>query len=387
MKNSTVIRMRIEKDIVTVVKRTLKGRGNITVSVGQEVTPEDLIGTSSISSGFRTINLAELLSVSPSQVSKYLKKQINQRVYKDELLAYKDGGFFQSKKIVVSPADGVLDFLNPDSGEVRMSFLPKKVNLPAGVYGIIEVVDKERGQVVIKTQVSRIHGLLGTGRVRDGSLIFVGRKDSLLSKESIPPRFEGHIIVGGSLIYKDGISASISSGVSGIITGGINAKDYRGMAGGRLVPNKLENDIGISIVCCEGFGSIPIGDDIYNLLRDYDGKFISMDGNKGLINLPSFESKSIIRVKQTHLPKLESSEEDEQSSLTDKTTYIGELKLGQMARVIGNSYLGEQGKIISIDKTDTILPTGLGCQFLTLETKRRKIKVPVANIEVMDYSP
>ena len=105
MKNSTVIRMRIEKDIVTVVKRTLKGRGNITVSVGQEVTPEDLIGTSSISSGFRTINLAELLSVSPSQVSKYLKKQINQRVYKDELLAYKDGGFFQSKKIVVSPTD------------------------------------------------------------------------------------------------------------------------------------------------------------------------------------------------------------------------------------------------------------------------------------------
>ena len=112
MKHLTTVRVRVEKDIVTRIRRSLNGKGRINVKLGQEVAPSDIIGTSQLSSGFRSLNLAGLLSVSPNQIDKFLKKQIGQRVYKDELLAYKSGGVFGGKKIVTSPTDGILDFIN-----------------------------------------------------------------------------------------------------------------------------------------------------------------------------------------------------------------------------------------------------------------------------------
>lgn len=376
-------RIRIHKDIVARIYRSLKGKGTLNVSVGQEVTPDEILGTASVSLGFRTINLAENLAVYPKDVTKYLKKAMGQRIYKGELLAFKDGGLFGGKKTVTAPTDGVLDFLNEKTGELRMTFIPKKADLPAGVFGIVESVDQARGEVIIKTQVTRIHGMFGSGKPRDGILHVISKRDELISKDKIIDQFDESILVGGSLIFKDAISAAISVGVNGIITGGMNAKDYKGMAGGRLsFPKKIDNDVGLSMVVCEGFGSIPIGEDIFNILSQHEGKFVSIDGNAALIDLPSFESKNLEKVKSTKLPPIQM-----QPNLREEEgTGLVELKVGVFVRIVGNSFLGEQGKIISIDESETLLPSGVKSTLLTVETKRRKIQVPVANIEVMDYS-
>lgn len=383
MKHYAVLRVRVLKDVISRVHRSLKGKGQILVSVGQEVTPDEIIGEASVSSGFRTLNLATLLSVKPQEVEKYLAKNLGQRIYKDELLAFKRGGLFWGKKVVVAPTDGILDFINPKTGEVRMTFLPKKQKLPSGVYGIVEYIDKIRGQVIIRTQVSKIYGMFGSGKLRDGTLQFLGKREDLIGQNAISARLGDDILVGGSLIFKDAISEAISASVNGIITGGINAKDFRGMAGGRLnFPRKLENDIGVSIVVCEGFGSIPIGEDIYQILSEYEGKFVSLDGNKAIINLPSFESSSIIKVKNTKLPPIREGGLD----LNVLDSGISELTLGMRVRVVGNAFAGNIGKLVGLDQSETLLPSGIRTFLATIETKRRKIKLPVANIEVIDYS-
>ena len=378
MRFASSARLRIEKDVIIRIYRTLKGKGKISVSEGVEVIPSDIIGTANIASGFSTISLAEVLSVAPNQVEKYLKRSLGQRIFKGELLAYKSGWIFGGKKIVLSPTDGVLDFINPKTGELRMTFLPKKMDLPAGVYGIVESVNSEKGLVIIRTQASIIHGIFGSGRIRDGILQSISRKDELISKSMISPSLGGEVLIGGGLIFKDAISAAISAGVSGIISGGINAKDYRSMASNRLIfPKKLENDIGVSLVICEGFGSIPLGDDIYELLKSYDGRFISLDGNKSIINLPSFQSSSIDRVKKTKLPPLQN------DNLSDEFTHFVDLEKGCRVRVIGNSYLGEQGEIVALDQTESVLPSSIRTYLATIMTRSRKIKVPVANLEVI----
>lgn|GEM_PF-1515860 len=379
MKHYCPKRLRVAKDVISRIYRSLKGKGQIFVSVGQELTPDEIIGEAFISSGFRTLNLASLLSVPPEKVDKYLVRKLGQKIYKDELLAFKKGGLFWGKKVVVAPTDGILDFLNPKTGELRMSFLPKKQKLASGVYGIVELVDKNRGLVLIRTQISRIYGMFGSGKPRDGTLKLLGKREDLIVRENIDDRLNDNILVGGSLIFKDAISAAISASVEGIITGGINAKDFRGMAGGRLVfPRRLENDIGVSIVVCEGFGSIPIGEDIYQILSEYEGKFVSMDGNKGLINLPSFESSSIIRVKNTNLPPFKEGVLD-----IDVESSEAELELGMLVRVVGNSFSGNIGKLIGLDQSETLLPSGIKTYLATIETRRRKIKIPVANIEII----
>src|SRR3989344_1318174 len=257
-------RLRFEKDVITRVIRTLNGQGKFSIQIGQEVSPEDIIGSSTVSLGFRTINLSTQLSVSPKDVKKYLKKEFGQRIYKGELLAYKEGGLISSKKVVVSPTDGILDFLNTNTGELRMSFLPNKSDLASGVFGIVDYIDNSKGTALIRTQVSKIYGVLGTGKSREGIIRRVSSRDDLISAAKISLKDVEHILLGGSLVYKEAVSAAISAGIHGIITGGINAKDYRGMAGGRLgFPRKLDNDIGITIIVCEGFGSIPIGLDVY----------------------------------------------------------------------------------------------------------------------------
>lgn len=368
------IRIRVEKDIVSRIIRILPTKGELKVREGQQVSPDEIIGSALTASGFRIVNLAKELSVNPKEAGKYLVKNLNERIYKGELLAFKKGGLFVGKKLITAPTDGTLEFLNPKTGELKISFFPKKVNLPSGVFGIVEKVDPERCQLVIRTQVSRIRGVFGTGRMREGILHILGKKDALYSGALKGGVFEDHILVGGSLFFKDTISWAISQGIKGLVSGGINAADYRAMAGGRLIfPKKLDNDIGISLCICEGFGAVPIGDDIFNILSVYQGKFVFIDGNKGIINLPSFSSASLTKVRNTTLAALPNYE-----SLGE-----GELKVGLRVRTIGNSYFGVQGKISAIDNSETLLPSGLKTFLATVETPRRKIQVPVANLEVV----
>lgn len=368
------LRSRIEKDIVTRLVRSLQGKGQFNVKVGQQVTPEEIIGNSTSASGFRILDLAGELSVSAQEVNKYLTKNLGQRIYKGELVAFKKGGLFSPKTFVTTPTDGILEYLNHKTGELKISSFPKAVQLPAGVYGIVEKVDQERGQVVIRTQVSRVHGIIGLGRSRNGILHIVGRKDDIVTKELIQAKYEESILLGGSSFSKETITACIALGINGFISGGISARDYKTMSGGNLVfPKKLENDIGISIIICEGFGTVPINSDIFDFLRTYEGRFVFIDGNKALVNLPSFSSSCLEKIKNTQLPP-------EEVETADAAT---ELKIGLKVRIVGNSYLGEQGKLIRIDVSQTLLPSQVKCTIATVETARRKIQVPVANLEVI----
>lgn len=381
MKQFAPANLRVEKNVVCRIKKFLRGKGTLNVRIGQQVSPEEIIGSSSISSGFRILNLAALLSVPPPQAARYLRRQVGQIIYKGELLAYKKGFLFGKQKVVTAPADGILDFLNSKTGELRMNFIPKKVDLPAGVYGIVEAVDNGNGLVVIRTKVSKIYGMLGSGSSRDGILLILNTKNSFVSEQAILTKYGEHVLVGRNLFFKDAISSSISAGVSGIITGGINAKDYKAMGGGRLIfPKKLDNDIGISIVICEGFGSIPIGIDIFEMLSEYEGKFVSVDGNRAQILLPSFESSSITLVKNTKLPGLRDADLALNLGYEER---ILELEIGLKVRVVGNSYPGEQGKIVAINESATLLPSGVKAYLVTIEGARRKIQVPVDNCEVI----
>ncbi len=380
MNSLTPVRIRIQKEAIVRLTRSLKATGVITVSPGQEVSPSEIIGTASVSAGFRIINLADLLGVAPAEVEKYLRRPVGQRIYKGELLAFKSS-FLKGKKTIISPTDGVLDFLKPETGELRLRFLPKKQDLPAGVYGIVEAIDRQKGQVVIRTQASLVFGMFGSGRVRDGILHLVTRRDEFLEKRLILPTLGEHILVAGSLIFKDAITAAISAGVNGIITGGINAKDYKGMSGGKLIfPKKSENDIGISVVVCEGFGSIPIGEDIHEILSSFTDKFVSIDGNKGIIYLPSFQSQSMTKIKNTKLPPFK---ESEMIRYVGGENNLEGIKTGLKVRIVGNSYPGDQGKIIALDQTNTLLPSGVKAFMATVETKRLRLKIPVANLEII----
>lgn len=369
-------RLRIEKEVIVRIRRNLNGRGKLSASLGQEVRPEEIIGIGEFSGGFTTLNLSQALEVSAREVEKALRKSLGSRIYKGELLAYKSGWLLKKAKYITSPIDGIFDFLNRETGEIRITRMPEKTNLPAGVYGVVEEVDESLGQVTIRTQVSRVWGVCGSGRVREGILEMISRRGDLLEKKVISPKFEGHILVNGSLIQKESIMMGISNGINGIITGGINASDYKSIAGGRLIfPKKLENDIGLSLLVCEGFGSLPLGEDIYELLLEHKDRFVTIDGNHTILNLPAYQSSCMNKIRKTKLPKVADSDFN-QISLVDLT-------VGQKVRAVGTSYASEQGKVVAIDRSKTLLGSGISSYLITVVTNRRKIQVPTNNLEVI----
>lgn len=373
-------RLRIVRRRVKYITRCVGPNFQIKITPKQEVKPSDIIAQGLLLPGFRNLNISQVLQVSPKEIKTYLQRQIGQKIFKGELLVFKPATLISPKKVLVSPTDGVLEHIDEKTGELRMSFIPKSVSIPAAVFGVVEEVDQTGGKVIIKTEVTEIFGVFGSGKTREGILHVLGRRGDLTGANRVLKEHQGNVLVSGGLIYKEAISAAISQGVNGLITGGINAKDYLSISGGELkFPRTSNTDIGTSVIACEGFGSIPLGQDIFDELNAFDGKFAIIDGNSGKVMLPSYDESCIIRVRKTALLK-------DKKGLVEPLVLLEavEIKIGQLVRVIGAPFMGEQGKVISIDKTGTLLPSGINVIQLTIETLTRKIQVPHPNVEVLE---
>ncbi len=369
-------RVRVKRGAIIHIFRNIPGQGKISAVVGQEVKPSDILGRAEISGGFRKLNLSRELGVDPSQVKKYLNRSIGQTIYRGELLAFKKGGMWGGKKIITAPTDGILDSLDPGDGHLTIRFLPHNLDLPAAVFGIIDFISEDKRKISIRCEATRILGIFGSGKIREGILKVISRSD-LINTDQILPQYVEHIVVAGSLVYKDAILSSISKGVNGIITGGINAKDYRAMAGGRITfPRKMGSDIGLGVLVTEGFGSLPIGRDVFEVLEQHSGRFAILDGNGGVLDLPSFENSSMDRVRKVVLPAVSN------VVLGREEIENMELKVGQAVRVIASPFMGEEGNLVSIDKTPSVLPSGIKTYQINIETKARIIRVPYSNIEI-----
>ncbi len=367
-------RQRILPGRVVFVKRTLPGKVKIDVVKNQEVIPYDVLGSSSINSGFSSINLAQKLHVSISDALKYLERPIGQVIFKGELLASKKGFF--GKTNLLAPTDGILESYNNQTGELRLKFIPRQKPLVAGVYGIIEGINNETGEVLIKTLVTEIRGIYGTGNERGGFLNILSSRGDLASESQIKPEMGGHILVSGALIYGEALRLAAGHGIAGIISGGFNVGDVRSIAGS-IYPEKQNTQASISIIGTEGFGLIPIGDDIFSLINAYNGKFVFIDGKMRRVWLPSLSPDSILTLRKISLPQ-----DKPIQSLPELNT--GTIRIGLKARIIWPPFMGAQGKIEAIDKSVTVLESGISTYLLTIETPSRKIKVPYTNIEIID---
>ena len=60
-----------------------------------------------------------------------------------------------------------------------------------------------------------------------------------------------------------------------------------------------------------------------------------------------------------------------------------DLRNGMRVRVEGTSFIGEQGTVLAIDQKLTLLESGAKDYLATVETKSRKLKVPVNNLEIL----
>lgn len=356
------------------VIRKIKGSGTLSVIKNQEVSPHDVIGTSMLSAGFTVINLAKDLNLSPLAAIKTLKKTVGVPIYKGELLAQKKNLF--GSKNVIAPTDCLIEKINEQTGELVLKMLPKTIPLLAGVFGIIDEINNLTGEVYIKTIVTQIIGVYGSGRERGGFLRVLGGPSDLINASHITPSMKGDILVAGGLVFGLAIKKAMEYQVDGLISGGMNMDDYVSIAGSLYEPKKSHSDIGMSVVATEGFGALPIGEDIINCLKKFEGKFIFINGFGYNLLLPETSADVIVKARKISLPFPAS------GNMLPPVEKIM-LRPGSKVRIAWPPFAGSQGIVIALDQSPTVLPSGISAECALVELSSRKIKVPLNNLELL----
>lgn len=368
------IRPRVVQNRCVRVIRKIKGSGTLSVVKNQEVAPHDIIGTSMLSAGFSVINLSKELNLAPLSAIKTLKKTVGVPIYKGELLAQKKSLF--GSKNIIAPTDCLIEKVNEQTGELILKMLPKNIPLLAGVFGIVDEINTLTGEVYIKTMATQVIGVYGSGRERGGFLRVLGGPSDLINANQITPAMKGDILVAGGLVFGLALKKAMEYQVDGLISGGMNMDDYVAIAGSLYESKKAHSDIGMSVIATEGFGALPIGEDIVNTLKKFEGKFIFINGFGYHLILPETSPDVIIKARKVILPASVGG-----NMLPNIENVV--LRQGSKVRIVWPPFSGSQGVVIALDQKPTLLPSGISAECAVVELSSRKIKVPVNNLELI----
>ena len=369
------IRIKIVPAKPTHVIRTVPQHGQILIHQNEELEPSDIVGKYAQSGGFRSINIAQELGISPKDGLKYLTRTVGKSIYKGELLAQKKGLF--GNKEVKSPTDAVIQSFDNTTGIVMLSLLPKDVPIISGVTGIVDFIDAQSGNIYIKSSVTHVYGMLGSGKMRGGFLKIIGDQKSITMQNQITPDVHQTIIVGGALLYVDALKKALSYGAAGIIAGGINARDFKSLVGINNFKKGYGNDIGISLWIEHGFGGLQLSDRVFKLLKMNEGKYVYIDGNNRRLLIPSTDPQSVLVLRSIMLPIVQ------QEEIAQPEFHSGVIREGTRVRMIWPPYMGSEGIVVTVDQQPTLLNSGVSTFLITVEVAGQKLQVPYTNVEII----
>ncbi|OGD86807.1 hypothetical protein A2Z23_01195 [Candidatus Curtissbacteria bacterium RBG_16_39_7] len=362
------IRRRVENVEEQSLKRSLETPGKILVKKGDKVKTEDIIAEGVLTSGFRSLPLAKILGVKPKEAGSFLLKKEGEKVRPGEIIAQRKRLFGISKVIVSSPIEGTFSGYDNESGVLRLEFLPQIQRLVAICDGEVEEVP-DRRTVIVSCFVSKVYGVCGAGRTREGVLKVLAQKNDFLLPSAIDETCTGAIIVGGALVSKAALNKAITVGVGGIIAGGINARDFFEIGGASTSPFWTSSDVGLTLVLTEGFGRRDMSDEIFSHLEKHKDRCVLIDGDQAVLTIPQSPES----------PKKPSPKYGE----TYKEWVEREIDVGDRVRIIDYDSLGVQGTVKNINTKSESVSSGLQTYTVEIETEKGKIEVPYQNIEIL----
>lgn len=344
------------------VTRSLTEGAQVLVKVGEEVRPEKIVGIGKKSAGFRTLDAAAALKVPPQDVKKYLIKMTGSYINKGEVIAQRSIALGLRSKQLKSPVDGVLQQMNEQTGILTLEYRPEELRVVSGVKGVVSNIDPHKNEITISTNVVEVHGALGIGQRREGSIHVVRQPDLPLSEKQIDPTWENKIVVGGSLLTKQVLYHCVALKVQGIVVGGIHWEDFSTLIGSR---GRFE-DIGISVIVTEGFGNLPIPPKLFESLQANEGKFSFIWGGMARLLIPHQDTEGAKPQKHIHA-------QARYARLTE----------GMRVRLLTLNRRGEFGTIRQLSE-DTYLGSGIVAPAAHIELYNGETAlVPITGIEVI----
>ncbi|MDD3626344.1 MAG: hypothetical protein PHV06_03415 [bacterium] len=366
--------LKVARSSVVKKERILPLKGNILVNEGDIVDFDKIVAKTELPGNITAINIANRLNVLPSELHEFMMKKEGDPITKDETIALSKGFFGLFKSFIKSPIDGSVESISTVTGQVMLREHPIPVQVKAYIKGKVTKIFPTEG-VEVETPASFIQGIFGIGGETNGELILgVEKPSDILDENDIKPEFKDKIIIGGALVTSAALKKAIAIGARGVITGGFDDKDLREFLGYELgVAITGSENLGITLILTEGFGTINMADKTFNLLKSRQG-FIAAINGATQIRAGVIRPEIIIP-----LEKLEEGKAvDIQAA--------GILKIGTPIRIIREPNFGHIAKVISLPVELVTLESETKVRIVEVELfeSGEKLFLPRANIEIIE---
>lgn len=338
------------------VERGLLGEGEVLVKKGQTVEPGDVIAKIKVEGKPLIFDLPQLLMAKKPFSKKHLLKKKGEKVEKGEKLVCLKS-FFGGKRTLIAPCGGkILEFKENSGQLVFQPGAKKEAQIPSLFWGRVEKVGKEA--VVLKSNFLDVFGVLGVGEAFGKILIcndqlsspsLFDRGDSLKEKIFV---FRGSL--GGATLEKLRIRDA-----GGVICGGLHLRDFQSC-----------RKSGLPLLITEGFGKLRMGDDLLEILKEYGGKTVLLEGGEKRLRVP-----------------LNRKETGNTETLKITKGAERELEKGDKVRVVGEpGPIGAQGKVLDMGKKKTMLESGFKAFLVKIKAGDEVLELPSNNLEILSSS-
>jgi hypothetical protein len=340
--------------LTTIVReRLLPVAGKVTAHVNQRVNPTDVVAEATFAREHVLLDVARTFGLSPAAADRLIKVKEGDRLAANALVA-EAGGLIP--RTIRAPRPGRV--MVAGSGQVLMEVGDTRVELRAGLPGVVTDLITERG-VVIRTAGALVQGVWGNGRIDNGSITSLLEKpDDVLSAERLDPSLRGAVILGGHVRDVETLKAAAELPVRGLIISSLLSS---------LITNAYQ--MRYPILVMEGFGAIPMNSAAFKLLTTNNKR-------EATVNAEHFDRYSGNRP-EVIIPLPISNEPPEPSRYEN-------LAVGQQVRMRRPPSVGMIGTISNLPDGLSLLPSGLRAAAADVKLENgESVLVPLVNLEVV----
>ena len=365
--------LKVLHETKVIKERRLPLKGDVLKKKGDKVLPDDIVATTDLPGNVQMVNVANLLNIDAADIADVMKVQKGNKFEKDDLIAETAGLFGLFKSKVPAPISGTLESFSEITGQVVLREAPIPVEMDAYVSGKVKETIPDEG-VYIETDAAFIQGIFGIGGESRGDLkIITNSREDEITSDMLDSSLTGKVVVGGSHISLATYKKAISLKIAAIVVGGFNYSDLKPILGYTLgVAITGSEELGTSLIVTEGFGKINMGQRTFDLLKEHDGHFVSVNGATQ-IRAGVIRPEIVIPLKKEDISG-KHKDIDSSMGITD----------GSLIRVIRAPYFGKIGKVISLPNELQKMESETMVRVAEVEINGNKLVVPRANLEMVE---
>jgi len=364
--------LKVLKKTVFKKERILPLKGDVLVKAGDSLNPDTIVASTNLPGNVQMLKVSNILNIDPKDVVEALKVKEGQSIKKGELIAETSGIFGMFKSSVESPVDGTIESISQSTGRVVVREAPIPVEVDAYVKGVVDEVVENEG-IVLSSNAAFIQGIFGIAGEKRGELALVSSSPSEeLKADQITSDMKGKILIGGSFLSLEAYKKALSVNVAGIVVGGFNYYDLKAILGYNLgVAITGTEKLNTALIVTEGYGSIPMSEATFSLLKDNVGNAASINGATQI-------RAGVIRPEIVIPLENSNTDNDSESKMPEG------IQEGSTVRVIRSPNFGKIGKVTSLPSELNKMESETMVRVAEINIDGSNFLIPRANLEMVE---